>query len=403
MPFSIIENSISLCYNYFGDIMKDKILNFLSINRFRFIYLLVAFCIIGLIVIYVPRLNDEQARNREMQNNESGTSSLIPPPDTTKPSEDKKTLSSVETIGKYTLPTIPEGFHSVDTDTAKWNINEEGYISDWNNGLVIADDIGNEFVWIPVKDIESFEKKEGYYESKEQEYLENIKEADYYGVNSSVESNALYESIKKYQGFYIARYEAGIKEKLNAPIQDGTLKPLSQKDAFVWDNIAWGGSTGRSTDGFVGSDTTDGAVKVARSMYPNVDALETFKLPSDLTNETGAISTLVYGIEWDLTMEFLSDVINENNGQKFIENSIGMGNYEDTNGYKFIGNYSTKNICDLAGNVYEWTMESYSNNYRILRGGRFDMGITNTPSASMRQFALPNVNWYGFRVALYIK
>ena len=154
MPFSIIENSISLCYNYFGDIMKDKILNFLSINRFRFIYLLVAFCIIGLIVIYVPRLNDEQARNREMQNNESGTSSLIPPPDTTKPSEDKKTLSSVETIGKYTLPTIPEGFHSVDTDTAKWNINEEGYISDWNNGLVIADDIGNEFVWIPVKDIE---------------------------------------------------------------------------------------------------------------------------------------------------------------------------------------------------------------------------------------------------------
>ena len=33
--------------NYSGDIMKDKILNFLSINRFRFIYLLVAFCIIG--------------------------------------------------------------------------------------------------------------------------------------------------------------------------------------------------------------------------------------------------------------------------------------------------------------------------------------------------------------------
>ena len=77
------------------------------------------------------------------------------------------------------------------------------------------------------------------------------------------------------------------------------------------------------------------------------------KLPNDSTNPTGAISTLVYGIEWDLTMDFLSDVINENNGQKFIENSVGMGNYEDTNGYKFI--------------------------------------------------ALPNVNWYGFRVALYIK
>lgn len=383
--------------------MENKIKHFLKINRFRFIYILIIAIITILMLIYIPRLNDEQRRNRETQT-QPGASYIISPPNSTdKNQDDIKTLANIVSIGKYSIPTVPQGFHQVETDNASWETNDDGTIKGWNDGLVIEDEIGNQFVWIPVKDIENFERKEGYYENTSQKYLLNIKEADYVGTHASIESTELYESIKKYQGFYIARYEAGIKDKLYAARQDGTLKPLSTADAFVWDNIAWGSSSGHAIDGFVGSDTSNGAVKVARSMYPNIEQLNTYNLPDNLTNNTGAISTLIYGIEWDLTMDFLSDIVNENNGKKFIENSVGMGNYEDTNGYKFIGNYSTKNICDLAGNVYEWTMESFNEDYRIIRGGKYDMGTTSSPSASMRSFSLPNMNWYGFRVALYIK
>ena len=70
-------------------------------------------------------------------------------------------------------------------------------------------------------------------------------------------------------------------------------------------------------------------------------------------------------------------------------------------------NNSVKNIYDLAGNVYEWTMEAYKNKYRICRGGMYEMGNNAKASASMRAQTLPdnsdNIPLLGFRVALYIK
>ena len=54
-------------------------------------------------------------------------------------------------ISYYNNPIIPKGFHTVDTETAKWTKKENGSIKDWNKGLVIEDENGNQFVWIPVK------------------------------------------------------------------------------------------------------------------------------------------------------------------------------------------------------------------------------------------------------------
>ena len=50
---------------------------------------------------------------------------------------------------QYNNPIIPEGFHKLETETASWNI-ENGVPKGWNNGLVIEDNRGNQFVWIPV-------------------------------------------------------------------------------------------------------------------------------------------------------------------------------------------------------------------------------------------------------------
>lgn len=310
-------------------------------------------------------------------------------------------------------PIVPIGFKKVETELASWKENDDGTILGWNNGLVIEDDYGNQFVWIPVENIEDFNKIEGYYGGEIQNYISNCNEADY--NNKTIESIELYKSVKKYKGFYIARYEAGIDDIYQKHVQDGSIKPLSKSNVAVWNKIIWGSAYDYALDGVQGSDTESGAVKVARSMYPNVNYLSEYKLPKDLQNNTGVISTLCYGVQWDAVMRFVSDIDNPHTNTKYIVDSTNMGWYAfnskstlQLTGVSVDSNNSNciKNIYDLAGNVYEWTMESYKNNYRIYRGGMYEMGNVK-PSASTRAHAIPNIfngaSTIGFRVALYIK
>ena len=140
-----------------------------------------------------------------------------------------------------------------------------------------------------------------------------------------------------------------------------------------------------------------------------------YNLPEELTNDTGVISTLCYGIQWDLIMDFVKDVDNQYTQTKYVQDSSGMGwfgvNSKSTMqlaGANLNGNNSNcvKNIYDLAGNVHEWTMESYKDNYRIYRGGTYDMGNKDI-SASTRGYCIPDgfgdYGLVGFRVALYLK
>ena len=105
------------------------------------------------------------------------------------------------------IATIPAGF-------AVSQVEGENTIDD---GLVIIDKNGNEFVWIPVNEIDEFISADGYSSGHKQEYLSSIGEADSTGTNSKytettstqIEARAMYASVKKYKGFYIGRYEAG--------------------------------------------------------------------------------------------------------------------------------------------------------------------------------------------------
>lgn len=312
-----------------------------------------------------------------------------------------------ESETSYNSPIIPKGFKTVETDSASWKKNEEGIVKGWNNGLVIEDEVGNQFVWIPVKNIDEFTFKEGYFGGEEQNYLIECDESDN-TEKGTEESKAMYESVKKYQGFYISRFEAGMINEKNLSIINGTIKPVSKKGSFVL-NVPWGSAYGLAFDNVLGSEKGDGAVKLARSMYPNTKRLVTYSLPDDSKNETGVISTLCYGVQWDAVMNFLSDVENPYTNTKYIKDSTKMGwyVYQSKEELKLSGTSlendinCTKNIYDLAGNIDEWTMESYKNHYRVVRGGEFLMADIK-PSASMRNHQISN-DTAGFRVALYIK
>jgi hypothetical protein len=287
-------------------------------------------------------------------------------------------------VGSY-LPKIPTGF-SISTVNGEKTIDE---------GLVIIDNTnGNEFVWVPVMDFNLFSRE--HFGTIDQKWwsgtfvTDTVSENNMYepkpdGITNSTEIEKMYKSVKDNKGFYVARYEAGIINVANKTIQNGTILPISKKNSEVWNSIPWGMNNNDITPG-------NGAVTVSRFMYnSNLDIQ----------------SHLIYGVQWDAILRWVKDIDNPNvAGSKFVQNSKGMGEYENYSNPILTGsnnNYKVKNIYDLAGNVWEWTYESYSAG-RIYRGGFFGTSGVNFPSSSRGAIvASVIINQIGFRTALYIK
>lgn len=260
----------------------------------------------------------------------------------------------------------------------------------------------------------------------------------YVSAATIAEVQAMYASVKKYEGFYIARYEAGVdtqRNSTNYKDENGNVilasKVYSVMGKIPYTYIPWGVSQ---------ADDTNGAVEAARSAYPN-----------NANNKTGVISTLTYRVQWDATLQWLLDTkavdsvtsidygnfsvftITEgalNKGAKYwVYTTDGSGNYQDVqydaNGKSIstreagMANYwalttgaleysRRNNIYDMAGNVEDLTMGGatlYGGgiNARDGRGGDFGTrgGSPGTIAGVNNVFgAGPGL---GFRVALYIK
>ena len=278
--------------------------------------------------------------------------------------------------GTYDNPIIPKGFAPINENGADWGT-EEGYKS----GLVITDKVtdgestGSEFVWVPVDgEIVKFER---------------VNWNNKYGINvldcSENVSSKITESVLLNGGFYIARYEAGIAENMpqeelssNSTITygNGTYKPVSKQGAIVWNYIQWGERNDDTNPG-------NGAVTVARSMYPEEDI------------NYGVISTLIYGAQWDTALKFIGAYdIGEDNYNTYSKDSTGMGNYKEGDSITdepatcgILETFRQKNIYDIAGNVSEWTMEKWSMENsgmasRVHRGGNYGDLSLNYPASS---------------------
>ena len=186
-------------------------------------------------------------------------------------------------------------------------------------------------------------------------------------MKKSVESNG---------GFYIGRYEAG---RLDEEV-------VVRKNMPVYNNIAWSEKDDMT-------DTNGGAKQLAeefsnKNKYSNID------------------TTLCYGVQWDATMQFIDkNYINHTCTEtSYVRNSSKNGNYTG-----ILANtgadesYAIKNVYDMAGNVYEWTMEAYGNNSRIYRGGGYGSDGNIFPS-SLRLNCLPSYSFenVGFRIVLIL-
>lgn len=290
-----------------------------------------------------------------------------------------------------------------------------------NEGLVIKNgQTEDRYVWIEVpKEIYITATTETEYSNIEkdlQTYVSIYRTSDsdtwYDGCGlTEIEynslKNAMLSSIYVNGGFWISQYEIGADTYVTVS-DNGARNPVSKEGAYVYNLV----SCAR-------------AQELADSM--------------DSGNKT---SSLLFGIQWDLTLKFLEENGNKTSSQ-ILRDSTDWGNFRNaqfviTKG-KFSIDYgrtymnvdeteekqhtkyefdrtllstgvtirnSCLNIYDLAGNIEELTLERSldSDNPCIYRGGVYgNEGYTQTVSTRGKGTALysETITSVGFRVALY--
>ncbi len=268
--------------------------------------------------------------------------------------EEKDTVNGEQ--GNSNNPTIPAGFRPINTDKAKWGIGEESpSVEAVNNGLVIEDRDGNQFVWVPCYVDEpsvegaNYPKYEQYTYTGGEDTDAKTNQTDENGWKTWVYRQYQYweddkakaygeKSVTTYGGFWIGRYEAGIPEdakfypegdngeyisdattKNVSKESDTKLKPVSKAGYFSWN--------------FIGQST---ASTVSEQMYEGRDDIE---------------SHLIDSYAWDTVMKWFET---SKEDKPYVTDSTTRGNYTNHKG-NYIGRYAEHIWCtNKQGETMGW-------------------------------------------------
>ena len=176
-------------------------------------------------------------------------------------------------------------------------------------------------------------------------------------------------SVAKYKGFYVGRYELGLEG--DTPVS----KNASENSSTV---------TTASADSL--------SLKNWYGLYKK--CLE-YKVPK--ISNSSVTSTMIWGSQYDAMMNFMKRRGEENAIKSTSNSSIQNNSY-------VTGQKETdviKNVFDLYACHREWTLEAYSNNIRVYRGGISDVSV----SPSYRNIYFPTFTYSNSssRLTLYIK
>ena len=175
------------------------------------------------------------------------------------------------------------------------------------------------------------------------------------------EFNNMIASVEKYGGFYIGRYETG------------NLK--QEKVCVIKNNSNIGGQT----------------------WYTMYNKAKGIAVNDNVT------SSMIWGSQWDATMRWMYNSGNAEK-KKYTYDSTGKGNYNSGSPMATGSNdaYAVNNIYDMAGNVFDWTIEAYNTSSRVFRGGSINRGTDGPASSRYGSYPTSSDSTYGFRVALYM-
>ena len=267
-----------------------------------------------------------------------------------------------------------------------------------NKGLVVSDSRGNEYVWISCT-VDSSSNKLQYKRTEwgvEKDGTDNsraikdeltLKDIDVTysktdtdnGINEEISKeivaqiNAEKESIKKYGGYYIGRYE-------------------------------------------VGKDNKTAVIKAEQEPYVNIKWSKAYELAKGIGGGEGATTYLCSSYSWDTAINFIQNTT----GKNYATSIIGFnGNWKsqevkDSSG-KVIKPVNTAqrlntglttalcNIYDMGGNVGEFTTELNPGMSEtvVLRGG--NNGNNGPAGYRWDDGSGSAVSYYGFRATLFLK
>ena len=350
-----------------------------------------------------------------------------------------KKVASVYAVSSGNMETIPipYGFYYVGGNLKsgvvisdnKADKNKYAGQADVPNGIEIKDgnfvDIlkGNQFVWIPCTEKE-------YKKSEIQGNVKGISNC-YFGVE--INSSELAQ-IKKYGGFYIGRYEAGLPTN-----QDG----FTGEDGF----ISSLGTTSNWLDYFSSqyNSIKTPISKAGREPWNFINYDNSWASAQKMYDTASVVSGLVTGTQWDV----MTNKIVYEDSNKSIINSKSWGNYnigeeftyngkaaeikpsenriygysniqenaiKSNNIYKLLTTGASEhnkayNLYDVAGSLWEWTEESTAYNtiqtlatHRVLRGGCMASNSELEPAGFRHGYNVSTDShvMFGFRIVLYI-
>ena len=331
---------------------------------------------------------------------------------------------STSVSSNETRPYLPTGFTQVKGTTLK-------------NGLTIQDSTGNQYVWVEVPKAERVYKTAGLEikDFTDEEYTKieddlhtytdvyrdgTSNKDEYYsgvGLTSDEYTNlkkTMLKSVYQNGGFYIGKYETGIENKpktSGSSSTEPTEIPVIKQNAYPYN-------------------------------YVTCSQAQTLASKMESGNHT---SSLMFGVQWDLVLKYLETKGTSQSDLK--TNSTNWGNYENnlwnitnanskyaiyddklenfdwTSGAYGIkdsdtivllstgasDDFSKQGIYDLAGNVFELTLEHANLISRALvespcavRGG--DYSSSGSFIHAAYRFMSPTTNFdisLGFRVVLY--
>ncbi len=328
-----------------------------------------------------------------------------------------------------------------------------------DTGLVIKDASGNEYVWVVVPRTTAVYKTTGLgkttftdadYTSIEKDlkdytstyvttsgysdtwYADNQNEGWLSETEYKTLKNSMLKSVYENGGFYVGRYEAGIETT-------GTNRTSN---------------TDKNSDGKYIMPSIAPVTKADAYPYTYVTRTQAQNLASNVNSGTKT-SSLMFGVQWDLVLAFMhnkgniadstltsnsttignyyNSTFDLNRGKYAQYNKLGnpWNNFDSALGSIVVSNETTgkmkkteqssdsnsilittggteqskvMNIYDIAGNVWEWTLEktSITINPCAYRGGSYSYAGSNGPAA-YRNYTSTDGSYdsVGFRVSLF--